>query len=241
MTIDAGIEVRFWAGTSLSVTGTLDVNGVSGSEVSFLSDADTPAAGDWTGLVLGSASSGTLDYATVRHASIGVDSTGGANLTEVALVDGQTGVQIAGGSATLSQVTTSDNTNYGVYVTGGTSVTLVTLSGLTSQRNDYGLYVWANSTVDVSGSTLTDNTTSGVLTDGAISYAPALTIGGSSIHSNLGSHDLWAQRYLNAGEQVLQATGNWWGSTEEATIALRDRRQLLQGRRQPISAFSRFT
>ena len=49
LTIDAGVEVRFQSGTGLQVSGILDVNGASGSEVLLTSDAAVPAVGDWSG------------------------------------------------------------------------------------------------------------------------------------------------------------------------------------------------
>lgn len=53
--IDAGVEVRFQPATGIEVWGTLDVNGASGNEALFTSDAGSPAAGDWGGSCCGPA------------------------------------------------------------------------------------------------------------------------------------------------------------------------------------------
>ena len=49
----------------IEVSGTLDVNGASGNEVQFVSNASSPAPGDWTGIQLLSGSAGTLDFAEI--------------------------------------------------------------------------------------------------------------------------------------------------------------------------------
>ena len=105
---------------------------------------DTPAAGDWQGLVLQSSGVGTIDEATIVYATDGVQVTGSANLTATGLtvsqcsdrwrragryfrglepdgVDGQpvrptVCTSSTGGVATLNDVTANDNTNAGVYV-----------------------------------------------------------------------------------------------------------------------------
>ena len=97
---------------------------------------------------------------------------------------------------------------------------MATLTNVTSRLNDYGLYVYyGNSTVNATGCTFTDNNIVGVYADGYYSsFAPAVTIANSSIHSNLGSYDFRAQNYQNPDTTVLDGTGNWWGTTDEATI-----------------------
>ena len=115
LTIDAGVEVRFWAGTGLSVSGTLDVNGAVGNEVLFASDAAVPAAGDWTGLYLDSGSSATLDNAVIRSANYGI--------------------QAFGSSATLSGVESTFN-NYALWVLYGNTTT-VDVTGCSFTDNQY--------------------------------------------------------------------------------------------------------
>ena len=201
LTIDAGVEVRFESGTALQITGNLDVDGTSGSEVLLTSDAAVPAKGDWAGVRLLTGSTGTLDYATVSWADSGVT------------------VHSSGASGTLNHVTASNN-SLGVYVYNNASATL---TEVTANSNVDGLYVKrGNATeVDVSGGSFTGNERYGVFIDGNVSFAPSVTISGASIHSNLGGYDLYAQSYVNANQQVVQARGNWWGSSDPAAIGPR--------------------
>lgn len=80
LTVQAGAIVKFnGPGDSLTVNGTLDVNGTSGSPVIFTSIQDdaaggdtnangavAPAKGDWRGLSFLTADSSTLDWCEVR-------------------------------------------------------------------------------------------------------------------------------------------------------------------------------
>ncbi len=72
LTIDAGVEVRFQASTDLTIEGTLDVNGSSGSSVLFTSDSLTPAPGDWDYVDLRSNGNATFDFATLEYADRGI-------------------------------------------------------------------------------------------------------------------------------------------------------------------------
>ena len=47
LTIEAGVEIRFALGQSMSVEGTLIAQGTEASPVQLTSDAPTPAPGDW--------------------------------------------------------------------------------------------------------------------------------------------------------------------------------------------------
>jgi parallel beta-helix repeat protein len=223
LTIEAGVEVRFQAGYGLEVFGTLDVNGASGTEVVFTSDAGSPGTGDWREVELQSSAVGTIDEATIEFATHGIRVTGSADLTANALTVSQCidGVYVSGGVATLTDVTANDNSSTGVYVNNSGSTTL---SGVTAQGNGYGLYIYdssAGSTVDVTSSTLTGNSLYGVYVWGSGSQAPSLTIHGSSIHSNLGGLDFVTGGFVNPGQQVVDVTGNWWNTTDEALIRSR--------------------
>ena len=47
---------------------------------------------------------------------------------------------------------------------------------------------------------------------------PQPVVNGNSIYSNTG-YNYYAQSYFNAASVVLDASGNWWGSTDLSTIA----------------------
>ena len=71
--IEPGVEVRFAAGTVLTVSGTLGATGVPGQAITFTSGLAEPAPGDWSGLhfVAGSSES-HLAWCVVEYATVGV-------------------------------------------------------------------------------------------------------------------------------------------------------------------------
>ena len=64
----AGIELSFLSGKTLFVGGTLNALGSSSSPIIFTHNG----SGTWDGIQFNSGSSGTLEYATIRHASKGI-------------------------------------------------------------------------------------------------------------------------------------------------------------------------
>ena len=88
LTIDPGAVVKA-LGSQLSVEGTLDAVGTAGSPVTFTSLNDnsaggttgsgSPAAGDWTGLVINPKGSADIENAAISYAATGIEaSTGGS-------------------------------------------------------------------------------------------------------------------------------------------------------------------
>ncbi|MCP3671886.1 MAG: hypothetical protein GY814_15935, partial [Gammaproteobacteria bacterium] len=111
------------------------------------------------------------------------------------------------------------SSEYGVYITGGDSAVTITDSTLTDNR--YGFYMNASGTAPtITGSTLTANQY-GVYLYGRTSNdqeSPKPVIMGNSIYDNT-SHNYYTQYYANAANTVLNATGNWWGSSDPSVIA----------------------
>lgn len=165
LTIDAGVEVRFGAGLGLTVgvgatsKGTLDVNGTAADPVEFVSDATSPAAGDWLGLVFSTHDAGsTIEHATVRHAGGGVANTGAIQinyatptLTSVTVLDsGQSGVRAFasnGQSFSFIDVRAEDSAADGFLITGGSDHVLTRPVSLDNAVR--GIAVAAASGVDI--------------------------------------------------------------------------------------------
>ena len=71
--IEPGVAVRFTAGVSLTISGTLHAIGLPSQPITFTSDLEEPAPGDWSGLhfVAGSSDS-SLAWCVVEYATAGV-------------------------------------------------------------------------------------------------------------------------------------------------------------------------
>jgi RHS repeat-associated protein len=136
LTVDAGVVVKFQSGAALTVNGTIDVNGSSGSPVIFTSIKDdaadgndsggdgatTPQPGDWASLSI-SGTGSTFDWANLRYGGSGSSKLNGmltlskattltdsivtkSNVSGIKVEGGLTG---ANGSATLLRTKVSEN------------------------------------------------------------------------------------------------------------------------------------
>ena len=177
--VAAGVEIRAAEYTPpkyVWVEGTLDVNGSSGSPVTFRSNASTPQAGDWYGIWFLANGIGDLQHAVIRDAMAGV---------------------LAGDA--------SD----------------VLLYEVEARENETGLYVEGNGPPSVTAtySAFTDNTANGVTVKRVDGYAnPSVTINYSSLHSN-GGYGYYADEFADPANTRLDATKNWWGTDNAASIA----------------------
>jgi RHS repeat-associated protein len=127
LTVDAGVIVRFsGTGSTLDVPGTLKVQGTAGQPVTFTSASAAPSPGDWTGLLIESDASATLNYATIADAGYGgngavqVNANGSASLYDVSVTaSASNGISAAAGSIlAITNSTLSQNGVYGLYALG---------------------------------------------------------------------------------------------------------------------------
>lgn len=91
LTVEPGAVIKFLYDGNLSVNGSLTAQGTAAAPIGFTSAYDSsigdptgltgPAAGDWPGL--GTSGSATIDYATIKYATHGVDFSGPASQESV--------------------------------------------------------------------------------------------------------------------------------------------------------------
>ncbi|WP_192879390.1 right-handed parallel beta-helix repeat-containing protein [Microbulbifer sp. A4B17] len=141
---------------------------------------------------------------------------------------GRAGVYLYG----VADVTASDNmitdNYYGFYIWGSSGVaTTPTITGNTVMDNNYhGFYIRGSSggttTPVITGNTITGNNSYGLYLYGikGADHDPQPMITGNSIHNN-GSYDLYTSYYEYRSSDVLtiNATGNWWSTTDWRSIA----------------------
>jgi hypothetical protein len=143
LTIEDGCVVRFESARSLTVHGTLNAWGSSGTGVLFTRNDETD---EWNGLLFYSGSSGNLEYCTIEHATY---SNG-------------YGIYASGDMPTLANCTVRNN-DYGLYASGITNPTLS--SPNTFQDNNLNAVLFTNCTLpSISNQTMTGHTGA----DGAI-------------------------------------------------------------------------
>jgi hypothetical protein len=112
--------------------------------------------------------------------------------------------------------------DYGVYA-GNNAV--VSLERVTSRWNLFGLAAFggfgSSPTVNASRCSFVENAAYGVYLGVSAFDNPAVVITDCSIHSNEGTHDFYTDPY--AQRAVVNARGNWWGTTDTLQIASRIR------------------
>jgi hypothetical protein len=109
----------------------------------------------------------------------------------------------------------------GIDVTGNATAIL---NGVGLSHNYDGLYVqgYGLQTVSASGSSFTQNDRYGIRARRILGYPnPEITVTRSSIHSNLGSYDIFTDDYASPASTILWATDNWWGTHDPAQIEAR--------------------
>ncbi|MEA3249772.1 MAG: hypothetical protein U9Q03_05470, partial [Patescibacteria group bacterium] len=121
LTVESGARVEFASGTGLTVEGSLNVNGVSGSEALFM--LAPGATGYWDGIVYSEFSpGGSVSFADINGAGLPCDS----------ICRG--GVTILGGTVNVIDSQVHDSLQYGVIQYGGT----VNMTGTYVYGQTYG-------------------------------------------------------------------------------------------------------
>ncbi len=141
--------------------------------------------------------SGRTPPAAGNWAGIEITSTATGVSIDYAQIEYATnGLYFTGGNGTVTHSLIRNNTQ-GINVLAPNASPTIT-NGNEITANVYGLYVQGNSTA---------------------AQNPMPVVTGNSLYSNTGD-DYRALSFGNAGTTVLNATGNWWGTTDAATIAV---------------------
>jgi hypothetical protein len=157
---------------------------------------------DWKGIEVSVGGSANLDYAEIQCAQRGVYFNGGSgSIKHSLLLNNSTGVltEAATAAAAISPTIYAENEFRG---------------------SSYGLAIQKNSTPTINGNNLITNNSYGVwvygVTDAAQDPKPVVT--GNRIFSN-SSNNFYAIYFANPSGTILNARGNWWGTTDHGAIA----------------------
>ena len=205
LTLEAGTVIHLGTGdnqasgidaarTELRIAGALVVNGTANARVLIRSGAASPSTGDFYGVVLLAGASANLNYLDVErgHRCI-LDQSTGATLTNLRMRSCGYGLEVQGGSPTITASELSSATSWGLYAHTGANVTA---SGLRVEANSsHGVHT-LNAALNLSGSLVRNNGGYGVYLRATAAGTYATVVQHNTIYGN-----------SNSGLFVTRSTG----------------------------------
>jgi len=245
LTIESGVILQFGKDMDLIVDGTLEVSGTQVSPVTFTSQNGEIATSSWGGIVINTTSQNTsIDWAVIEYARTAVRINSGSNNTSVTnseIRTNQTGIYFDGASGIASGNNIHDNSSNGIRVLNASpeidfntissngvfsqNSSGISLSGasplirgntITNNYNGLTLSFASNPTINL-GNVITNNR-NGIKLSGNAGISPQPIINANEIHTN-SSNNIFATGYPSTGNNVIDATRNWWNTTDPGEIA----------------------
>jgi len=207
LTISEGALIEVQGNHEILVDGNLSVQGTSAQRVVFrpetaLCDEFSRERSDWQGISVEPGGTVTIDYAEIHCAIRGVHFfQASGSIKNTGFFANRAGIETESPSAT------------------NVTAPQVTLNN-EFRRNEYGIKIRKNSApLITNGNVLTDNEF-GVHVTGNSSQSenPNPVVNNSSLFGNL-SFDMYTVSFGNPAATTLDATGNWWGTTDPVEIA----------------------
>ncbi len=199
LTLEAGVTLRFNAGTELNVgsagcPGGLQANGTVGNPITFTANSTMPTPGFWNGILLSSAATATsrIVNATVSYAGVDQPFPFGLHTG---------GVHIQGSSPMIQNTTVQNCLWAGISVVGSGSPTI---SGSTLSSNPIGLIMDYPASASLQSLTLSNNT------GYAMKMDPRITLGTVSGLSATGNGTNAIQLFPATGDLDVSTT---WRNT----------------------------
>ena len=222
LTLQPGATLKFANGVILASNGTLSIKGEPGNPVTLTCNAVTCTKGIWAGIdALAATSNVVIENATIEWAASAVEIGGG-------------------GTATIRNNTIRNFSSDGLFLKNVTASTLVannlidnlndqaecievnnaspTITGNTLQNCAIGIYVFLASSPTVNGNNVITSNQYGLQVAGNVSQNPQPVVTGNQIYGN-SQFDYYTFNFQNATTLVLNATGNWWGTTDLRSIS----------------------
>ncbi|MEW5251350.1 FlgD immunoglobulin-like domain containing protein [Microbulbifer sp. 2201CG32-9] len=206
LTIDPSTQLNIAVNAKLQVQGALLIAGSGESPVVFkptaaACDGTNTWRQDWRGIEVLAAASASIEYAEIHCASKGVHFNGGDGAIRH--------TRLLNNHAAVEMIATSPET-----------AIAPELLANEIRGGFYGISVQRNSAPLIGGGNEITGNYYGLYATGNNNQAqnPAPVVTGNSIDANTG-YNYYASSFGNAALTVLDATDNWWGTTNPAQIA----------------------
>ncbi|MFH1214204.1 MAG: right-handed parallel beta-helix repeat-containing protein, partial [Candidatus Neomarinimicrobiota bacterium] len=231
LTINAGTVIKGNSCSYIKANGTLDVNGESGSLVTFTSinddnyggdtkgdgTATSPSGGDWDGIYLDGSSYegiGYFDYCRVRYGGRTSGNTNNANVyyyksdaghftNSTSEYSQNYGLYVNNCNPEISYSTASNNGSNGAYVTEATDIS-ITNNTFASNGAD-GLYLTSNTIAAIDNNTFNSNSGYGAYLNNLYLYSYTGNTGSDNTNNGFGIY----------GGNLWENANNTWTSGSE--------------------------
>lgn len=207
LTVQENVTLRFAAGTSLSVQGTLEVAGTASQKAVFTSAETAPPEATWEGIYIESGTS-TISHARIQYAHHGIDARNAtvdvadSEVLDFGRVNGLgegAGLYYENASGVLARNTVQNTLDHSAYVTHGIHLVGEGAGGLTLDENtvegaDNGITIFGGaggvkSTPELTRNTVQSNVVRGIWvkanTDPTIGGLPAGAATANLVTGNL--------------------------------------------------------
>jgi hypothetical protein len=223
LTIERGVEVRFGGDFSLIVNGRLIANGTQDEMITFTSNKDQTAPGDWNTIEIDGTQPSQLTYCSIKYAKTGVTiENGNVEIRSSTISDSTSAISITGNNQVTIQNNTIRSNAQGILLNGTVSgininqniVLSNTQSGIHLNLDAYSNLAILNNVLSTNGNGfLISGLATTDITNNSISYNNI----GISYASGHDQQAHWNDIYGNTkgmdvlSDATVDATYNYWG------------------------------
>jgi len=224
LTIEAGAALEFGSSMGLVVNGNLQINGTEENRVKFARRTGTY---EWAGIKINSTSiSSVINWAEIKQAATGVDVQAGSTSTTISnsviKLNNEYGLSFNGAGGLVSNNAIFGNEN-GIYLNNASP--LISTNSIINNTESGIIIEGLSEPIINLGNVITGNHIRGVYikANNPAGNNPQPRINGNQLHSNainnIEVNSLTPKTYNFDQLEIIDATGNWWGTTDSSEIA----------------------
>ena len=214
LTIEPGVILKFGTSMGLVVDGNLQLRGTQANPITLTSETGEL----WPGIKINAVSANSVvEWANIEYASTGIEVEAGsdnASILNSNFRNNLNGIVFSGTNGSITNNTITNNENGIVVVSASPQIS----GNIVTNNTATGVVVKGLSLPLINLNNVITNNSTGLLLKGGNLEGenPQPTINGNEIHSN--QVNINTQNYYQGENVVINATGNWWNTTDISEI-----------------------